>query len=117
MICGLTGMEVSNASMYDGASALGEALLMAVRANKQNGSGLALVPRAVNPLYRDVVAATTPAQGIEQQFVDYDPKSGQPPIAALAQHDGSTPTAVRSAERRGGQEFVRTGRSRGARVQ
>src|SRR3546814_9100038 len=70
MICGLTGMEVSNASMYDGASALGEALLMAVRANKQNGSGLALVPRAVNPLYRDVVAATTPAQGIEQQFVD-----------------------------------------------
>src|SRR3546814_3058961 len=66
MICGLTGMEVSNASMYDGASALGEALLMAVRANKQNGSGLALVPRAVNPLYRDVVAATTPAQGIER---------------------------------------------------
>src|SRR3546814_9231095 len=44
--------------------------LMAVRANKQNGTGLALVPRAVNPLYRDVVAATTPAQGIEQQFVE-----------------------------------------------
>src|SRR3546814_1955547 len=94
MICGLTGMEVSNSSMYYGASALVEALLMAVRANKQNGSGLALVPRAVNPLYRDVVAATTPAQGIEQQFVDYDPKSGQTPLAALAQHDGSKPTAV-----------------------
>src|SRR3546814_6491201 len=94
MICGLTGMEVSNASMYDGASALGEALLMAVRANKQNGSGLALVPRTVNPLYRDVVAATTPAQGIEQQFVDHDPKSGQTPLAAMAQHDGSKPTAV-----------------------
>src|SRR3546814_5216427 len=98
MICGLTGMEVSNASMYDGASALGEARLMAVRANKQNGSGLALVPRTVNPLYRDVVAATTPAQGIEQQFVDYDPKSGQTPLAALAQHDGSKRSEEHTSE-------------------
>src|SRR3546814_18880850 len=67
---------------------------MAVRANKQNGSGLALVPRAVNPLYSDVVEATTPAQGIEQQFVDYDTKSGPTPLAALAKHEGSKPTAV-----------------------
>lgn len=94
MICGLTGMEVSNASMYDGASALGEALLMAVRANKQNGSGLALMPRAVNPLYREVVAATTAAQGVQQQFVDYDPASGQTALAALNAYDGTKPTAV-----------------------
>ncbi|HET8881423.1 MAG TPA: aminomethyl-transferring glycine dehydrogenase subunit GcvPA [Solimonas sp.] len=93
MICGLTGMEVSNASMYDGASALGESLLMAIRANKQNGSGVALVPRAVNPLYRDVVAATTPAQGVQQVFVDYDAKSGQTPLAAL-QACADKPTAV-----------------------
>lgn len=94
MICGLTGMEVSNASMYDGASALGESLLMALRANKQNGSGMVLVPRAVNPLYRDVVNSTTSAQGIQQVFVDYDAKSGQTALDALKAHDGSKPTAV-----------------------
>lgn len=94
MICGLTGMEVSNASMYDGASALGEALLMALRANKQNDSGRVLMPRAVNPLYRDVVAATTPAQGVEQLLVDYDATSGQTALAALKAHEGGKPTAV-----------------------
>ncbi|MFT4045300.1 MAG: aminomethyl-transferring glycine dehydrogenase subunit GcvPA [Solimonas sp.] len=94
MICGLTGMEVSNASLYDGASALGEALLMALRANKRNGSGTVLVPRAVNPLYREVVGATTPAQGIKQVFVDYDAKSGQTPLAALQAYEGEKPAAV-----------------------
>ncbi len=94
MICGLTGMEVSNASLYDGASGLGEALLMAVRANRLNTSGLALVPRAVNPRYREVVAATTQAQGVQQVFVDFDPRSGQTPLAALQAHAGAKPTAV-----------------------
>lgn len=94
MICGLTGMEVSNASMYDGGSALGEALLMAMRANKQNSSGTMLVPRAVNPLYRDVVASTTGAQGVHQVFVDYDARSGQTALAALQAHAGEKPTAV-----------------------
>ena len=94
MICGLTGMQVSNASMYDGASALGEALLMAVRANKTNGSCKVLMPRAVHPYYRDVVAATASAQGVQQVLVDYDPASGQTPLAALKAHEGSAPTAV-----------------------
>jgi len=94
MICGLTGMQVSNCSMYDGASALGEALLMALRANKTNDSGRVLMPRAVHPFYRDVVAATASAQGVEQLLVDYDPASGQTPLAALKAHEGSAPTAV-----------------------
>src|SRR5690606_29010098 len=64
MICGLTGMEVSNASMYDGASALGEALLMAVRANKKNTGGRVLMPRAVHPFYVEVVNNTTASQGV-----------------------------------------------------
>src|SRR3546814_20440923 len=48
----------------------------------------------VKRLDRDVVGEKTPAQGIEQQVVDNDQKSGQKPRAALAQHDGSKPTAV-----------------------
>lgn len=59
MICALTAMEVSNASLYDGASGLGEALLMALRANRKNGSGRVLIPDTVHPRYRDVVNATT----------------------------------------------------------
>src|SRR6185295_8292784 len=54
MMTALTGMEVSNASLYDGASALGEALLMAVRANPNSQSRKVLVPSAVHPFYRQV---------------------------------------------------------------
>src|ERR1700760_1472390 len=58
MMANLTGMEVANASLYDGASALAEASLMAVRANRKSKSGRLLVPRTVNPRYRQVAMAT-----------------------------------------------------------
>src|SRR5882724_3578855 len=54
MIASLTGMEVSNASLYDGASAVAEASLMAVRANRKSKYLRILVPRAVNPTYAQV---------------------------------------------------------------
>ncbi len=53
LICDLTGMEVANASMYDGASALAEAVLMA-RAIRGRGKRV-LLSEGVNPLYREVV--------------------------------------------------------------
>ncbi len=71
MMCALTGMDVSNASMYDGASALAEALLMAVRANSVNSSGKVLMPAAVHPYYREVVGAITEAQGLKQETLIY----------------------------------------------
>ena len=65
MICELTGMEVANASMYDGASALAEAVLMAVRMN--NGTRV-LLPQSLHPFYRQVVA--TYVRGIGLELVD-----------------------------------------------
>ena len=50
MISGLTGMDVSNASMYDGASALAEAVLMAVRGNRKSKSKKILMPSTVHPI-------------------------------------------------------------------
>lgn len=94
MMTALTGMAVSNASLYDGASGLGEALLMAVRANKKNGSGRVLLPRTVHPFYSDVVNATTHAQNVRQIAVDYCPKSGRTLLESLKPHEGSDLTAV-----------------------
>jgi len=53
MICELTGMEVANASMYDGSTGAAEALMMAVRLT---GRGHTVVARSVHPEYREVIA-------------------------------------------------------------
>jgi len=58
MMARLTGMEVANASMYDGASATAEAALMAVRSNRKSKSARILVPMTLHPHYRRVAAAT-----------------------------------------------------------
>jgi glycine dehydrogenase subunit 1 len=94
MMTELTGMDVSNASLYDGASALAEALLMAARANQKNTDGNMLVPRALHPFYADVAMSITHAQGVRQATVSYDHKSGQTSLEALKQYEGAAPTAV-----------------------
>ena len=58
MMASLTGMQVSNASLYDGATAVAEACLMAVRANRRSKSARILMPRTVHPHYRRVAAPT-----------------------------------------------------------
>jgi len=75
MMTRLTGLDVSNASLYDGASALAEAVLMAVRSHKT--SRRVLVPKTVHPIYRRVVDTTVKNQGIELVELDYDPATGQ----------------------------------------
>ena len=74
MMSSLTGMDVSNASLYDGASALAEAILMAVRAHKS--SRRVLLPRNIHPVYRRVVRAVVENQRIELIEVDFDKHSG-----------------------------------------
>jgi len=83
MIASLTATEVANASLYDGGSALGEGVLMAVRANRRAKSKRVLVPRAVHPRYRAAARTIVGNQGIELADVDLDPASGLTTVDAL----------------------------------
>lgn len=65
MICNLTGMDVSNASVYDGATACAEAISMAVRITKRNK---VLVSENLNPQYKEVIKTYTWANDIEVVF-------------------------------------------------
>jgi glycine dehydrogenase subunit 1 len=62
MICSLTGMDVTNSSMYDGATALAEAALMAVAATRRNR---VVVSGTVNPEYRAVLKAYMQSRGVQ----------------------------------------------------
>jgi len=87
MMASLTGMDVSNASLYDGASGLAEAVLMAVRAHKK--SRRVLMPKTVHPIYRQVVYAIVKNQNIELVEVAYDAKGGHTSLDALKGHAGA----------------------------
>lgn len=65
MMTRLTGMDISNASMYDGATATAEAVLMAERSQKKGGARRVLVPESLHPAYRRTLKAIVDMQGIE----------------------------------------------------
>ncbi|MDN5277470.1 MAG: glycine dehydrogenase subunit 1 [Clostridiales bacterium] len=69
MMCELTGMDVANASMYDGASALAEAVCMACQAT---GREKVLIARSVHPQSREVVYTYSRFRGIKVHEVGYD---------------------------------------------
>ena len=94
MICALTGMEVSNASLYDGASALAEACLMAVRANRAANSRRILLPRALNPTYAQVAKSIAGNQGIVFESVDFDRAAGRTLVESLHPYAGQDITAL-----------------------
>ncbi len=94
MMTALTAMDVSNASLYDGASALAEAVLMAVRANRKSKSRRVLMPRTVHPHYRRVVRSIVRNQGIELVELPFDPEGGHASPEALAVHAGEDFAAV-----------------------
>jgi glycine dehydrogenase subunit 1 len=76
MITELTGLDVSNASLYDGASGLAEAALMAVRANRKVKSGHILLAPGVNPVYEKVAQAITQGQGLSYGWLPQDATTG-----------------------------------------
>lgn len=67
MICELTGMDVANASMYDGASALAEACIMAVNITRRNQI---LMLKSVHPEYKDVVRTYCHAHDFELEEIE-----------------------------------------------
>jgi len=74
LICQLTGMEVANASMYDGSTAMAEAYLMAQRVTRRNKI---VVARSVHPEYREVAKTYTQHGDAEIVEVDFDEISGR----------------------------------------
>jgi len=78
MMCGLTGLEVSNASMYDGASAAAEAALMAMRITRRDR---VVVASGLHPHYRDVLA--TYLSGLGSEIADV-PRASAGTTASLA---------------------------------
>lgn len=93
MIASLTGMNVANASLYDGASALAEAVLMAVRANR-NKSQQILIPTSLNPAYRNTVKTVVTNQNICLTEVPYEANSGHTPLSAWDKFKGQAIAAV-----------------------
>jgi glycine dehydrogenase subunit 1 len=94
MIVRLTGMEVANASMYDGASATAEAALMAVRANRKSKSARILMPTTVHPHYRKVAVAMSCNQGLKFEELPYCTEEGITPAASLGRYEGEDLAAL-----------------------
>ena len=94
MIAGLTGLEVSNASLYEGASALAEAALMAVRANRRSKSARILVPLSVNPTYSQVARAIAGNQKLVFEDVPYCTVGGHTIVESLRRYDGQDIAAL-----------------------
>jgi glycine dehydrogenase subunit 1 len=92
MICQLTGMDVANASMYDGSTAVPEAAMMAVRVTRRSRI---LVARSVHPEYREVLRTYAKNQGLPVEEVEYDSETGQLDLKDLeAKLNGETACVI-----------------------
>ncbi|HEX3742503.1 MAG TPA: aminotransferase class I/II-fold pyridoxal phosphate-dependent enzyme, partial [Bryobacteraceae bacterium] len=92
MICQLTGMDVANASMYDGSTAVPEAAMMAVRAT---GKGRVLVARSLHPEYREVLDTYARNQGMPVAEFGYLKEAGTIDLEDLERKmDGLTAAVI-----------------------
>jgi glycine dehydrogenase subunit 1 len=91
MIAELTGMDVANASMYDGSTGAAEAVMMAVRVT---GRHKAVVASTVHPEYREVMATYAKHQGLPSTLVGYDRETGRVDLTALEAQITSETAAV-----------------------
>jgi glycine dehydrogenase subunit 1 len=91
LICQLTGMEVSNASMYDGASSLAEAVLMATRVT---GGKKVLLSQAIHPEYRQVIQTNLDPDQQEIVLIPYLKREGRTDEQTLVQFMDQDVSAV-----------------------
>ncbi len=89
LVCQLTGMEVANASMYDGSTAMAEAYLMAQRVTRRDKI---LVAKSVHPEYREVAATYTKHGSAEIVEIDFDEATGR--VSGLESLDDKTAALV-----------------------
>ncbi len=87
MVCELTGMDVANASMYDGATALAEAGLMAARVTRRNSL---IVASTLHPSYRKALRTYTQGIGLDIREVGYGEDGGVDFHQAEELHDEGT---------------------------
>ena len=91
LVCQLTGMEVANASMYDGSTALAEAVLMAERVTKRSK---VVASTATHPQYLEVVQTYVQHAGIQLEQVPFDERTGQSWQALAVAIDDQTAAVV-----------------------
>jgi glycine dehydrogenase subunit 1 len=91
LVCQLTGMDIANASMYDGSTAMAEAVLMAERVTRRSK---VIVSSAIHPQYLEVAHTYVQHAGIDLHRAEFDPASGQTPVSAFDAIDDQTAAVV-----------------------
>lgn len=94
MIAELTGMEVANASLYDGASALAEAVLMSIRLHKERDTHRILVAGTLHPFYRETLKTLVSKEAIEIITLPFDKKAGITVVSDLDHYSTQAITAL-----------------------
>lgn len=94
MMASLMGMEVSNASMYEGATALAEAILMAVRLNRKSKTRKILVPYNLHPNFRKTLNTVVKNQQIEIIELPFCSKTGKTLLDSLKSYEDQDITAI-----------------------
>lgn len=94
MMAHLCAMDVSNASMYDGASALAEAVLMSVRAHRKSKSRRVIIPKTIHPAYRAACHSIVSMQNIILEELDFNNETGCFDIESLKPFEGEDITAL-----------------------
>ena len=91
LVCQLTGMDLANASMYDGSTALAEAVLMAERVTRRSK---VIASAVVHPQYLEVVKTYVQHAGIDLELAKFDEKTGQSGTALAEAVDDQTAALV-----------------------